>query len=512
MRLLNSRTKILEDFVGAIPPYAILSHTWEHEEVSSSALKDASIDHTTMLGWYKIEKSCDQALHDGLDYVWVDTVCIDKSSSAELSEAINSMFKWYRDSSVCYGYLYDLPAVAFESSRWFTRGWTLQEMIAPQHLKFYDRNWNFIGSKSHLVDQLYHITGVDATILHGGSLRFISVARKMSWAAERQTARVEDTAYCLLGLFDLSMPMLYGEGPKAFIRLQEEIVKEYDDHSLFAWKSSTANESAGIFAKSPADFAASADIGSSIGTHSEPVMVTSRGVRISAYLSKMDNNSPDDTTFLAVLNCRFLDFDMEHRKRIAIALGKCRENASPTYIRLRPSELFSGYTRKQERQTLYVLKDNHIEYISGSSLLWIRSMPTTGNGCCPLELVMAHPREQWDKRERLFRANRTENPKVTQFLLVFCHANCGRDPVHFLVYFGFNNRHDEGIGWCNIMFLPGPDLTHLDVDRVVPDSDKYRNHMIQEVGVTLKCHMALVAVSGQKIYAADLHAQVSKEP
>jgi hypothetical protein len=119
----------------------------------------------------------------------------------------------------------------------------------------------------------------------------------MSWAAKRQTARIEDMAYCLLGLFDLSMPMLCGKGSKAFIRLQEEFVKEYDDHSLFAWKSDTAYKSAGIFAESPADFATSVNIASSIGEQSEPAVVTSRGVRISAFLKNIDDNSPDNTIF-----------------------------------------------------------------------------------------------------------------------------------------------------------------------------------------------------------------------
>jgi hypothetical protein len=507
MRLLNSRTKILEDFDRNIPPYAILSHTWEREEVSFSTLKDDNIDHTTRQGWHKIEMSCEQALRDGLDYIWVDTVCIDKSSSAELSEAINSMFKWYRDSFICYGYLYDLPAVSFENSRWFTRGWTLQEMIAPKLFKFYDKDWNFQGSKSDLVHQLNNITGVDVTILQGGSLRLTSVARKMSWAAKRQTARIEDMAYCLLGLFDLSMPMLYGEGSKAFIRLQEEIVKEYDDQSLFAWKSDTANESAGIFAESPADFAASANIGSSIGHSGEPAMVTSRGIRISAFLTHMDANNPDNTMFLAVLNCRSLDFDMERGKRIAIALGKCREDVHPTWIRLRPSELFSNHTIREERQTLYVLKDNHIEYMSGSPIFWVRSMPT-GRSSHQFELIIAHPREQWDEKERFFRANLTKKPVVTQLLLVFRYANCGRDSGHFLVHFGFDTGHHKINQWCNITFDPRIDPTHLDMDRIIQDTDKYREHITQGAGVTLKCHMSFIAVSGQQVHAVDLYTNM----
>ncbi len=190
MRLLNCRTKFLEEFVGdKITPrrYAILSHTWEKEEVVFSDITEGNADYTRKKGWYKIDKSCRQALKDGLDYIWADTVCIDKSSSAELSEAINSMFKWYQRASICYAYLCDLPEVPFHESRWFTRGWTLQEMIAPERLHFYDRDWDFRGSKLELLDTLHDITGVDTTALRGGNLRFFSVARKMSWASRRST-------------------------------------------------------------------------------------------------------------------------------------------------------------------------------------------------------------------------------------------------------------------------------------------------------------------------------------
>jgi len=349
------------------------------------------------------------------------------------------------------------------------------------------------------------------SILQGGSLRFISVARKMSWAAKRQTTRIEDMAYCLLGLFDLSMPMLYGEGPKAFIRLQEEIVKEYDDYSLFAWKSNTADESAGIFAESPAYFAASGNIASLIDYHTEPVVVTSRGVRITALLANMDDNNPDNTMFLAVLNCRFLDFTMEHRKRVAIALGKCRRDTYSTYIRLKPGELFSGYTIRRERQSLYVLKDKHIEYMSGSPLFWIRTMPTRGNSY-QLELVIAHPREQWDEKERFFRANLTKNPTITQFLLVFRYAHCGRDSGHFLVYFGIDTGQNKVNRWCNTSFYQGGDITHLNVNRIIPDKEKYQSHTVQVAEVALKCHMSLVAVSGQEIYPVDLHAKILEDP
>lgn len=180
------------------------------------------------------------------DVVGWDRCCIDKTSSAELSEAINSMFRWYERARVCYAYLSDVSGDAnlrvdvreFVESRWFTRGWTLQELVAPKSVLFYSkrgRGWHFLGSKEDLCDHISNITGIDTDTLYGAGLELASVARKMSWASQRETTRIEDTAYCLLGIFDVNMPLLYGEGEKAFLRLQEEILRSSYDYSLFAW-------------------------------------------------------------------------------------------------------------------------------------------------------------------------------------------------------------------------------------------------------------------------------------
>jgi hypothetical protein len=164
------------------------------------------------------------------------------------------MFNWYRNSKICYAYLCDVPENGFADSRWFTRGWTLQELIAPEEVWFFDRAWSLRGRKSEMLGDLQNITGVDTTALKGSNLRFFSVARKLSWAAKRETTREEDLAYCLLGIFDISMPLLYGEGKKAFIRLQDEILKEYEDESLFAWECETPGWVCGLLAPSPAAY------------------------------------------------------------------------------------------------------------------------------------------------------------------------------------------------------------------------------------------------------------------
>ncbi|KAK1829452.1 HET-domain-containing protein [Podospora conica] len=251
MWLINVETLGLEHFVGKnTPKYAILSHTWEDEEISFQEMNQYGpyityYQHTMPKGFAKIRQTCCLAALRGLQYAWVDTCCIDKSSSAELTEAINSMFRWYRDAEVCYAYLSDfddsLPNEAttldrLAKCRWFFRGWTLQELIAPTSIRFYSRSWIHIGTKLDLCFSIHSITSIPTDLLLGRSRSFeYSIARRMSWAARRKTTRIEDTAYCLLGLFAVNMPLLYGEGDKAFLRLQEELVKSTTDASLFAW-------------------------------------------------------------------------------------------------------------------------------------------------------------------------------------------------------------------------------------------------------------------------------------
>lgn len=192
----------------------------------------------------KIKGFCKVAREAGFRLAWNDACCIDKTSSAELSEAINSMFEWYRLSDMCYVYLADVPCgdvpqndgSLFSRSRWHLRGWTLQELIAPERIIFLTKTWDVLGTKMSLAMSLETITGVGFDILVGRTmLDSVSVARRMSWAAWRQTTRVEDRAYSLLGIFGLHMSPIYGEGKKAFLRLQEEIIRTIPDQSTFTW-------------------------------------------------------------------------------------------------------------------------------------------------------------------------------------------------------------------------------------------------------------------------------------
>ncbi|KAI1762379.1 heterokaryon incompatibility protein-domain-containing protein [Hypoxylon sp. FL1150] len=247
MRLLNSCSGEMRTFMSYadVPLYAILSHTWDEDEVSYQdwqMLPWPAIQ--AKKGFQKIEYCCQQAARDGLEWVWVDTCCIDQTSSAELTESINSMFRWYKDAAICYAYLADVAKnlrlstieKKLRKSRWFTRGWTLQELIAPAEVVFYSMDWHQVGTKSELAACISDITQIDQIYLSGADVQQASIAQRMSWAANRETSRDEDVAYCLLGIFDVNMPLIYGEGTKAFQRLQEEIMKTYpEDHTLFAW-------------------------------------------------------------------------------------------------------------------------------------------------------------------------------------------------------------------------------------------------------------------------------------
>ncbi|KAK8016842.1 hypothetical protein PG993_015031 [Apiospora rasikravindrae] len=244
--------------------YGVLSHRWlrEEDEVKYNDLPQQD-QARGKKGYFKITHTCELARRDGLRYVWLDTCCIDKSSSAELQESINSMYRWYEDSAVCYVHLKDTdldrtPASRIEIGRdeWFERAWTLQELVAPKNVKFYDKNWRYIGDKHGLKQQIHERTGISTSLLENkASLEDFSIAERMSWAAGRKGTVVEDRAYSLFGLFGINMPMLYGERENAFLRLQEEIIKSSDDHSIFAWVG-LGGRHGGLLARSPEDFAA----------------------------------------------------------------------------------------------------------------------------------------------------------------------------------------------------------------------------------------------------------------
>ncbi|KAI6107314.1 heterokaryon incompatibility protein-domain-containing protein [Pisolithus thermaeus] len=269
MRTSRHKSEVMKELDDTTTSYAILSHHWgpgpeevNYEEmVGLMKMEEGEREEVKQRhGYQKIVKSCEQTVKDGYKWLWIDTCCIDKRSSAELSEAINSMYRWYQNAQICYAYLNDVSESTFPRRKddnkfnesngwpeWFVRGWTLQELIAPKEVKFFNKGWAPIGNKRRLATTLQVITGIPREVLTSGMVgKRLSVAQIMSWAAERKTTRVEDRAYSLIGLFGVNMPMLYGEGRKAFRRLQLEIIRESSDHSTFAWRPQTPRTGSGV--------------------------------------------------------------------------------------------------------------------------------------------------------------------------------------------------------------------------------------------------------------------------
>lgn len=269
MWLLDTSTLELKEFFGAaIPSYAILSHTWSDQELSYQEMQGSHDALRHKAGFQKIDQFCKIAKSLGEDYAWVDTCCIDKKSSAELSEAINSMYTYYRNAAFCVVYLVDVPGTQvhelgipvqireLKKSRWFTRGWTLQELIACNQRMFFAKDWSEINSVEEydLLEIVSRVTRISYKALKDSTtLPSFCVAERMSWAALRQTTRTEDIAYSLMGFFGVHMPILYGEGAdSAFRRPQGEIMKTSHDQSIFAWRG--PYESSGLLAHAPSDF------------------------------------------------------------------------------------------------------------------------------------------------------------------------------------------------------------------------------------------------------------------
>jgi hypothetical protein len=198
-----------------IPPYAILSHTWGRtgdDEVTYNDLINGTGENKR--GFQKLRFYGNQAKHDDLHYFWVDTCCINKSDNNELTTAINSMFQWYYNAERCYVYLSDVSVrsqdsesvhvdwySAFCNSRWLTRGWTLQELLAPRLVEFYSRDLIRLGDKHSLEQRITGIAGIPIEALRGQPLSEFTVEERFSWTEKRQTTMEEDKAYCLLGIF-----------------------------------------------------------------------------------------------------------------------------------------------------------------------------------------------------------------------------------------------------------------------------------------------------------------------
>jgi hypothetical protein len=422
MRLLQlhdtDQFSLVEFIDDDVPQYAILSHTWgpDKEEVTFKDIVKGT--GTSKAGYAKIRFCAKQAALDNLRYFWVDTCCIDKSNSAELSESINSMFRWYKRANVCYVYLSDLSddqlqhkdsrAVYSElqACRWFSRGWTLQELIAPNNLLFYSNTWKLVGSKGDLLEPITNITRVDPLVLTNRcELNELSVAKRLSWAAHRHTRRIEDQAYCLLGLLDVNIPLIYGEGEKAFLRLQDELLKLSADPSLFVWFRGTDS---GILAPSPRNFHSCGKIVRvRVVQISHSWEMTHRGLRMSLPMLPLSQRGLD-ATFLGILACRMED---DYANVLAIHLKKhgqeytWGENVSGCSIEKCTMEcenyqagMHSVNIRRLSAAkfgTILIPRNNFQSAMSLSALrltssIWIRTKPVS------FQMLQAYPKHQWN--------------------------------------------------------------------------------------------------------------------
>ncbi|THV01249.1 HET-domain-containing protein [Dendrothele bispora CBS 962.96] len=253
-RMINTYSLKLKDFEDgvSIPHYAILSHTWGAEEIGyhdfdqlffeDSENWSVFVEGVEMYeqhqgtkakpAYHKIVEACIKALSDGVEYLWVDTCCIDQEDQTDVHRNVKNMYSYYRNSRICYAYLVDMGhQSSFGQSRWFTRGWTLQELLAPPEVIFFDSNWGYIGSRTVLCAEISGVTGIPEDIVRGStSFRDVDVQERMSWSVLRKTSRSVDRAYCLFGILGVSIEPDYTEDlVTAINRLQEAFFERYPE-------------------------------------------------------------------------------------------------------------------------------------------------------------------------------------------------------------------------------------------------------------------------------------------
>ncbi|WPJ63916.1 hypothetical protein SMAC4_12918 [Sordaria macrospora] len=609
MRLINTTTLTLQSFMlpaPQLPSYAILSHTWYPSPDDEVTFQDFTLlprhELEKKKGYAKIKQTCQRAKKSGIKWAWVDTCCIDKTSSAELMEAINSMWEWYKGATVCFAFLEDLEPVPgteggsgtgrsriglglplqaghgqnghgrsekrlsvsddggsndgsnvsaatgsgagtgsttsspssslyiqaermehlsheekvrrFGACRWFTRGWTLQELIAPLQMGFYNSKWEFVGEKSALKHVLAEITQISESVLENSALLpTIPVAQRMSWASSRVTTRPEDMTYCLLGIFDVQIPFLYGEGEKAFIRLQEEIVKETNDFSLFAWKSGKGSgiqhqKHWGILAPSPKEFAECGDIeiwGNPL--YNAECYVTGKGLRFTPAPGGGGLLRSSSSRFKNTEGTYILDLGCYHKSEKGMAIGVfLQQHGSDLYCRVMPESLPTWPTGPGQQP---MLRKSRVFYIPkavspvastmlGSSHRWAFNLSQVFAAMADIKYLpqqsQFQPEESWDSERRLFLSQGSRN---FQCCAVFVTTRTdGLGALRILV-------------WCQLHFVYGTDggaQASVKVEFDPPsegntDGDGY-----------VKCNSRVVteAYEGQPVFKVEVEATTSK--
>jgi hypothetical protein len=457
------------------PPYAILSHTWgaDEDEVLFADLEQLNKAQIKR-GWAKIDFARQEALRNDLMYVWVDTCCIDKTSSAELAEAINSMFRWYKNAAACFVYLADVQSYAHDDSklrsfshgnntkhvqmarsistkpdgtplrgilkpprvnkavanvppwpflpecveaairksRWFTRGWTLQELLAPSRINvdFFSADWRYLGQLPWLAELIAEVTGIHLSLLQpkhvsGTELYSYSVAQRMSWAASRTTTRPEDIAYCLLGIFGVNMPIIYGEGHNAFFRLQQEILRTSQDQSLLAWEGGPMKHNP-LLAPTPYFFAGCGDILPIPFDYKLIVDTSSVGIRANF---RFLNGK-------AILNCHKYDNCTDAIAIEVMSLDGEESSQEFMAVRRRRTEEDSFFvTQSPLKRVILAWFDSHdrppppnLSQAPLAPVVMIRTLHLSGSGANHVDrservcILEAHPNAQWNSQRECF--------------------------------------------------------------------------------------------------------------
>ncbi|KAK6216244.1 hypothetical protein LQW54_003633 [Pestalotiopsis sp. IQ-011] len=431
MRLLRTQEyRLVEanDIPTPFPEYAILSHTWisPKDEITYQDFKqrksDIENDIFKQKGWAKLRRYCDRAARDGWEWAWMDTCCIDKTNPADTQEAINAMFRWYQNAGTCYAYLDDVdvdkvvdcpkfdlddiagrdnvadpasfPHLALKTflikAKWFTRGWTLQELLAPPYLVFVDQAWRRIGTRESWADEIKQASRIEARHLTNFSpTDFIScsIAMRFSWASSRFTTVEEDETYSLLGLFGISLPLIYGEGRwRAFNRLQRELITVYNDDSIFAWKfekqknmrSAESQEKAnehgkGILAPSIREYWDASNI-EAFGLYDNSFSMTNKGLEIKA---KRWRRKDDPMACLIRLSCGPGAENHLGSNRLVIPL----RHVNDTYDRIKLDEIHDMSTiglddwEEESSQEPTVIRASNYSNIATSSSIFALDYP-----------------------------------------------------------------------------------------------------------------------------------------
>ncbi|KAF5590989.1 beta transducin [Fusarium pseudocircinatum] len=404
MRLLQTKSHELfeaSDIPVPFPSYAILSHTWisSKDEITYQDMKTRTGDIKNnvykQMGWSKLKNYCDRASEDGWEWAWMDTCCIDKTNPADTQEAINAMFRWYQRAGVCYAYLDDVDFAKasqmpfpgdtdiarivnssrvalrdeFIGAKWFTRGWTLQELLAPHYLMFVDKEWRHMGTRETWALEIEKASNIEARHLNAfkpTDFTSCSIAMRFSWASGRETTVEEDESYSLLGLFGISLPLIYGEGGRqAFNRLQRQLIHVYPDDSVFAWKGSEPDPKPrwGILARSVKDFWDASKV--TEGQYGNAYSMTNRGLEITSKCWRQRSN-PDGV--IVRLNCRIgAASDLENKET---GIHLTHDAVADVYYRTRIHELCIGqldlrdWYEEPSREPLFIRANNYLEPVA----------------------------------------------------------------------------------------------------------------------------------------------------